>query len=635
VKVLILSAEVWPFAKTGGLGDVSGALPRALARLGVDVRVVLPWYRKIATREPRVEAEVIAERVPCTFAGEDRPFELLEGRLPGPEKVPVWFVRNEWVFEADDDIYGTAAGSYGDGHLRFVYFSEAALRVPGATGFFPDVFHLNDWQSALVAPLLRMSHHGDRRLDSAATVLTIHNLAYQGVFSEADLAHAGVPAGLLEEGRLIEKGSGNLLAGGLRYADAISTVSRTYAREILTSEHGAGLEGLLEWREPLLRGIVNGIDVDKWDPARDDKIAARYDAASLDAKARNRDALLEALDLEPSAGPVFGVVSRLTDQKGLDLLPEAIGPALEEEPAARLVVLGSGDPDLENAFRDLAARLPGRVAAKLAFDDTLAHEIEAGADFFLMPSRFEPCGLNQMISMRYGTPPIVRKTGGLADTVTDAAPGALADGTATGLVFEEDRVPALAQAIRRALALFRKPAAYRAVQRAGMATDVSWDLRAHEYVAMFEDAILRRRGGSPHLAALLPAKLVEPTTPVLPPLAKLPEFYPRDVLIAFPRDPWTLFCAWELGGPASVDRLLRLPEDRRSAATYVIRLVDVHTRQARDLEAGGFARDWFCEVEPERSFEVELLLRLPGEPLRQLLVTGPVTMPPAMRPEGA
>jgi starch synthase len=633
MRVLLLSAEVYPFAKTGGLGDVAGALPRALDRLGVEVGVVMPWYRKIAKKPPAVE--VVAESVPCRFAGAERPFRLLRGALPGPEKIPVWFVQNEGVFEADDEIYGTSPGSYGDGHLRFVYWAEAALRIPAATGFFPDVFHLNDWQAALVAPLLRFSAVHDRRLDAAATLLTIHNLAYQGTFPEADLAHAGLPSGLLQEGRLLEQGSGNLLAGGIRYADALSTVSRTYAKEILTKEQGAGLEGLLQWREPLLRGIVNGLDTDVWDPARDADLAARYDEDSLASKDRNRDALLEAFGLPASPGPVFGIVSRLTNQKGLDLVPDAIGPFLRREPDARLVVLGSGDPDLEGAFRELAADHPRQAAARLKFDDALAHRIEAGADFFLMPSRFEPCGLNQLISMRYGTPPIVRRTGGLADTVADATPEALAAGAATGIVFDDATPASLAAALDRARDLFRDPEATLAVRRAAMSQDLSWDTSAREYVAVYDEALERRRGGAPHLAGLLPAKLAEPSEAVLPPLAKLPDFYARDVLVAIPRDPYTLFCAWELGGPASVDRLLRLRPETRGAATYVVRLVEHHSRAVSDLEAGGFARDWFCEVSPGATYEVELLLRLPGEPLRQLLTAGPVTMPPAPGPDDA
>lgn len=630
MKVLVLSAEVYPFAKTGGLGDVAGALPRALHRLGHEVGVVLPYYRKIAKKNPDVE--VVADAVPCHFGGAERPFQLLRGRLPGDEKIPVWFIRNEGVFEVDDEIYGSAAGSYGDGHLRFVYYATAALELPAATGFVPDVFHLNDWQAALVAPLLRFGRHHDRRLDDAATVLTIHNLAYQGAFPEGDLLHAGVPIGLLEEGRLLEGGGANLLAGGIRYADALSTVSRTYAREILTEEHGAGLDGLLRWREALLVGIVNGLDTDVWDPANDDALDCEYAADALDEKQKNRDGLLAAMGLDASDGPVFGVVSRLTDQKGLDLVPPAIRAILSEVPAARLVVLGSGDPALEDAFRDLAAAHPGRVSAALKFDDALAHRIEAGADFFIMPSRFEPCGLNQLISMRYGTPPIVRRTGGLADTVRDATSGAIADGTATGIVFDEDAPAALEAALRRAVALFGDAASYRAVQRAAMTQDLSWETSAREYVTLFLAAIERRRGGAPHLAGLLPPKLIEPSAPKLPALAKLPDFYARDVLIAIPRDPQTLFCAWELGGGPSIDRLMRFDAAKRAAVTYVVRLVDLHSRRARDVECGGIARNWFVEVEPGAAYEVELLIRVPGEPLRQLLVTGPVTMPPDIGP---
>lgn len=631
VRVLLLSSEVYPFAKTGGLGDVAGALPRALAAMGVDVAVAMPYYSKV--RDRRDPVDVVAEEVPCAYAGEDRPFRLLRGHLPGPEKVPVYFVRNEGVFEADQDIYGQDAGSYGDGHLRFLYFSFAALEIPKATGFWPDVWHLQDWQSAAVAPLLRFLKAGDRRYADAAAVLTIHNLAYQGAFPAADLKAAGVPDDLLQEGRLLEGGTGNLLAGGLRYADALSTVSKTYAKEILTPEFGNGLDPLLRWREDLLLGIVNGLDLDVWNPSVDKNLPAKYDADSLPRKKKNKVELLKRSKLDPTDGPVLGVVSRFSSQKGLSLVPPVIERLLAERDDLRLAALGSGEPPIEKAFKALAEKHPRRVSAALKFDEKLSHLIEAGADVFLMPSQFEPCGLNQLISMRYGTPPVVRATGGLEDTVTDADDAALRDGTATGFKFKESTEAALEAAVRRALALYDDPARFDAVRRAGMTSDWSWERSAREYLTLFETALERRRRGAEHLKGLAPeVEEQEPDEVYLPPVAAVPDWYPRDVLDAFPRDPWTLYVGWELGGEASRRRFEALDARGRASLRYVLRLVDRDRRWTFDHEVG-VAKNWFATVTPGATYEVELLVAVADGPLEQLMTTGPVAQPPVGHPD--
>ncbi len=631
VRVLLLSSEVYPFAKTGGLGDVAGALPQALAELGVEVAVAMPYYRKV--RDRRDPVDLVAEKVPCHFAGEDRPFRLLRGRLAGPGRVPVYFIQNEAVFEEDDDIYGQTAGSYGDGHLRFLYFSLAALELPRATGFWPDVWHLQDWQSAAVAPLMRFNKSHDARYSDAAAVLTIHNLAYQGGFPVEDLRHAGVPEELLEERRLLEGGTGNLLAGGIRYADALTTVSKTYAREILTSEFGNGLDPLLRWRERLLTGVVNGLDLDVWNPSVDKHLPFKYDADSLPRKTRVKDELLKKLKLEPTTGPVFGVVSRFTSQKGLSLVPPALEPILGERSDVRVAALGSGDKSIEKAFRDLAARHPGRVHAKIGFDEPLSHVIEAGADFFLMPSQFEPCGLNQVISLRYGTPPIVRATGGLEDTVTDTTPDSLADGTATGFKFAASSEAELEAAIRRALALYEDADGLGRVRRTGMTTDWSWEKSAREYLVIFEAALERRRRGAEHLEGLAPAvDPVEPDEVFLPPVAALPEYYERDLLDAYPRDPWTLYVSWELGGAESRARFEALTAAERPRLRHVLRLVDRRTRAVADYDVGA-AKDWFATVEPGSSYEIELLEVQSGGPPEQILVRNPVVMPPVGHPD--
>ncbi|MAB87911.1 MAG: glycogen synthase [Planctomycetes bacterium] len=621
MKVLLAASEVHPFAKTGGLADVAGALPRALHALGIEVAVCLPLYPKVRRRSD--VREVVAEHVSCPFAGESRPFKLLRTTMPGSPEVPVYLIENPWMFEAEEQLYGTEPGSYGDGHLRFLYFCRALLKIPHATGFFPDVWHLNDWQTALVAPLLRAVHRNDAEVAAAATVTTIHNLAYQGVFPSKDLAHAGVPSWFLQEGKLLEDGLGNLLAGAVRFSDAVTTVSRTYAREILTEEYGNGLEGLLSWRKDLLVGIVNGLDTETWDPSTDPNLPAHYDAGDLAGKRDCRDALLEESDLQPTDGPVFGCVSRLVDQKGLDVVLPVMDALLGRDPSVRLVVLGSGQPDLEDAFRDLESRHPGRVHARLTFDAPFSSLVEAGSDFFLMPSRFEPCGLNQLISMRYGTPPIVRRVGGLRDTVTDGV---------TGFTFEELNPGALAEAVDRACSLYRDAAGLDRMREAGMETDWSWARSAREYVQVYRDAIDRRADGG-HLDAVMQDLPPEPIEVELPELADVPSGYPRDVLTLVPFSPDTLFCFWELGGEASAARIAALEPDARPRIRYRLTLTETRTGEAIHAEIDGTTQQWFAKVAPGGRYRGELHIEAPGQPPQRALDAPEVRLPADVYPE--
>lgn len=632
MRVLHITSEAVPFAKTGGLGDVGGALPVATAELGMTTAVVLPYYSKV--RKHAASLTRVLGSVECPYAGGSRPFSLWQGFLSKSPRVPIWFVRNEGVFETSDDLYGTEPGSYGDGHTRFLYFAEAAIRVAKATGFRPDVFHLHDWQASLVAPLLRTRWKHDADLSKAATLLTIHNLAYQGDFSIDDLRAAGIPQELLREGRLLVNGRGNLLAGGIRMVDGLTTVSRTYAREILRAEFGNGLEGVIATREGLLDGIVNGLDVDAWNPETDRKIAARYSAEAPEGKVACRSALLAAYGLKDRGGPVFGAVARLVAQKGLDLLSTSLPAVLRERPDIRVVVLGTGDRSVERALLALARTFPDNVAVDLRFDDGRAHVVEAGADFFLMPSRFEPCGLNQLISMRYGTPPIVRATGGLVDTVIDANAEHLGDGTATGILFRDATAAALEAAIRRAIDLHDR-GLHVAMSLEGMRGDWSWTRSARDYAAAYARARERRAGGSLHLADVLPTTSEEPTTPWLPPLVEIPDHHPRDVLWAVPRDPWTLYACWELGGDASRRRLAAIDPSRRDDIRYILRLIERATRTFHDIDVGGLAKEWMADVEPGRGYDVELLMRLPGESDRLLLAWAPPDQPPVPPSEAA
>lgn len=621
MKVLLAASEVHPFAKTGGLADVAGALPRALRGLGVEVAVCLPLYPKVR-RRPDVR-EVVSERVSCPFAGESRPFKLLETTMPGSPDVPVYLIENPWMFEAEEQFYGTEPGSYGDGHLRFLYFCRALLKVPAATGFYPDVWHLNDWQTSLVAPLLRCIHRDDPDLSPAATVMTIHNLAYQGVFPAKDLAHAGIPSWFLQEGKLLEAGLGNLLAGAVRFSDAISTVSRSYAREILTEEYGNGLEGLLSWRKDLLVGIVNGLDTEIWDPSTDPHLPAHFDADDLAGKARCRDALLDESGLTPSDGPLFGCVSRLVDQKGLDVVLPVMDALLGRDESVRLVVLGSGLPDLERAFKDLEARHSGRMHARLEFDPPFSSLVEAGSDFFLMPSRFEPCGLNQLISMRYGTPPVVRRVGGLRDTVVDGT---------TGFTFDALTPEALADAVDRACELHRDPEALDRMRTAGMRADWSWARSAREYVQLYREAMERRADGR-HLDPVLKDLPPEPIEIELPELADVPSGYPRDVLTLVPFSPSTVFCMWELGGEASAELLNSLDAETRSGIRFRLVLTETRTGATVRKDVDGTARQWFVDGLPVGHYRGELEIEIPGQPSRRILDAPQVQMPSAVYPE--
>ena len=629
MKILLAASEVHPFAKTGGLADVAGALPRALDRQGLDVAVCLPLYPKVRRRNDPME--LVADRVACPFGGEDRPFRLWQTPMPGSPDVPVYLVENQWMFEAEEAFYGVEPGSYGDAHLRFLYFARAILRVPEAAEFYPDIFHLNDWQTALVAPLLRTVHRHDPELNKAACVTTIHNLAYQGAFPIDELQRAGIPDWLLREGRLLEGGLGNLLAGGVRFSDAITTVSRTYAQEILHEENGNRLDPLLRWRSDLLEGIVNGLDVEVWNPEIDPHLDHHYTAEDLKGKAECKKQLLRESGLAPTDGPVFGVVSRLAAQKGLKVVVPVMHHVLTERRDARFVLLGSGEPSLEQAFQQLAHAHPESAAANLKFDPRFASLVEAGADLFLMPSEFEPCGLNQLISMQYGTPPIVHAVGGLEDTVTDTTEATLKDGTATGFKFRGLSPENLLATVKRALDLYDQPDRFRKVQRRGMIIDWSWNRPAATYEELYERA-LERRANPRHLDYVLDDLPPDPIEVHLPSIPHIPEGYARDVMVMTPFSPTTLFINWELGGANSTSLIDGMPQEEKDRVRYELIIRDDLGRESRH-EVGGVGHQWFATVEPERSYSGALFLIAPGRAPVQVLDTPPVTMPPDVSPE--
>ncbi len=478
LRILFVSPEVEPFAKTGGLADVAGALPKALAGLGHDVRVLMPKFRSVARHAGSLTPVIPRLRVPIG----DRTQEgaLLEGRMG---RVPIYFLAQDHYYDRDA-LYGTPEGDYWDNCERFIFFCRASVEALRVLGWTPQVIHANDWQTGLIPVYLETLYRNDPAPARIGTLFTIHNLAYQGLFWHHDMPMTGLgwdvftPAGIEFYGKI------NFLKGGLVFSDLLTTVSRTYAREIQTQEFGCGLEGVLQERSQVLHGVVNGVDYEVWNPASDPAIPKGYSDRDLQGKRACKAALQEELGLAPEAVPLVGLVTRLAEQKGLNLVLDALPGLLAE--GVQLALLGSGDPPLEGAFEQAASQHKGRVAVRLGYDAALARRIYAGADFFLMPSRYEPCGLGQLISLRYGAIPLVRWTGGLADTVTEFDP---VKQTGTGFGFDPFTPDALLECCRRALAVFRQPALWTRLVRNAMAEDFSWEASARKYVALYRKAV--------------------------------------------------------------------------------------------------------------------------------------------------
>lgn len=474
MKVLFAASEVSPLVKTGGLADVTGSLPIELMPLGVEIRVAMPAYRGIA--EQLQSAKPIGH---LTVPGTLQPVTLISGRLRSNGPAIVLIDAPE-LFDRDGGPYTYANGQdFPDNALRFAVFSRAVAALAlgqGPDGWRPDVVHCNDWQTGLVPALLA------RELHRPATVFTIHNLAYQGLFDASEFSRLQLPPELWDMNGLEFYGRMSLIKGGIAFADVMTTVSPTYASEICTSSLGYGLRGMLSYRQDRLFGVLNGIDTDTWNPATDPLIAQTYDSNSLIDKRVNTRRLLQTFGLPyRDDALVFGHIGRLVEQKGIDLIL-AVLPRLLEQSNIKLVVLGSGDAQLESALQKAAERMPNQVGVLIGYDEPLAHLIEAGADVFLAPSRFEPCGLNQMYSLRYGTIPVVTRTGGFADTVIDATSGALLDGTANGFVCGHANTRELWETLERLLELHAKPRVHwKKMQLTGMASDFSWRNSAAKY----------------------------------------------------------------------------------------------------------------------------------------------------------
>ncbi len=482
LKILILAAEVVPFAKVGGLADVVGALPKALYELGHDVRVAMPRYGQI--NPERFELTTVLDSLTVSMSSFQEQVSVRQGSIG--DEIPLYLIDAPRYFDREN-IYG-----YTDDGERFILFCRAALESMRALGWSPDIIHCNDWQTGIVPNWMHTVYRDDPFFANTATVYTIHNLAYQGIFGYRILEVAGVAAGGFLYPQIVELANVvDIMGRGILFADAITTVSERYAQEILTPTFGEKLDQLLRSRRERLFGILNGIDYQEMNPATDRYIHTQFDQETLEKRAENKRALQERahLPVKPDA-PLIAMISRLADQKGFDLIAQIIQPLLAQ--GVQLVVLGIGDQHYHEIFQNLAARYPDQVAIFLTFNTVLAQSIYAGSDMFLMPSRFEPCGLGQLIAMRYGSVPIVRSVGGLADTVQEYDPHT---GEGNGFTFTNYDPWELFAAIVRALELYRFKDIWRTLQRRGMAANHSWQASAIRYIEVYRNAIAFHKSG--------------------------------------------------------------------------------------------------------------------------------------------
>jgi starch synthase len=477
MKILFVSAEVAPYAKVGGLADVAGSLPKALSKLGVDIRIAMPKYKII--EEEKFSLKSIVKNLAIPFKNTKKKVEILEGSLKG--EIPVYFIKNKEYFERDE-IYGAT-----DDIERFTIFCKAVLEMLEKIDFIPDVIHTNDWHTALIPVYLKTLYKD--KYKNISSVFTIHNLGYQGITEFEYLKIMGIPEEEFTMEKLEFYGKVNLMKGGIVYSDIVTTVSEKYAEEIQTKEYGEGLEGVIHAKKQKLFGIINGIDYEEVNPLTDKRIFVNYDLNTIEKKVENKLYLQKEQNMEINRDiPLIGLISRLASQKGLDLVSEAIEEMMQEN--LQFVLLGKGDIYYENLFKEISKKYPHKTGINLKFDIELAQKIYAGADMFLMPSRYEPCGLGQMFALRYGTIPIVRKTGGLADTVTDFNE---INKQGNGFVFEEYTKEALFSTIKRALRVYQNKSDWKKLIENAFEGDYSWENSARKYLKIYEKAI-RKEG---------------------------------------------------------------------------------------------------------------------------------------------
>jgi len=487
LRILFVSSEAYPLIKTGGLADVSGSLPAALRDLGADVRILIPGYPAVLDKLKNSQPVANIEQLP--FIGS---VSLIMGEMPDTG-VPVLAISCPSLYQRPGGPYiDTGGRDWEDNPLRFGILSRVAALLGTSDSpladWIPDIVHCNDWQSGLAPAFMHFMGASRTEMKRAKSVLGIHNLVFQGCYPAEWTTRLGLPPESFQMHGVEYYGQLSFLKAGIYYSDSITTVSPTYAREIQTPEYGFGMQGLLASRSHEIHGILNGIETKEWDPARDPHLAKNYDATRLSGKKAVKKALQIQLGLEPNAeAPLLGVVSRLTHQKGLDMFEEIAEILLQR--GCQIAVLGGGESHLEDRFKQLTQRHPQRVSATIGYNEPLSHQIMAGADIFIMPSRFEPCGLNQMYGLRYGTPPVVTHTGGLADSVTDSNAETLLNGAATGFVMHAPNRDQLLSSVERALAYYREPKVWRHIQRNGMQRDLSWDNSARAYMDIYSNLL--------------------------------------------------------------------------------------------------------------------------------------------------
>lgn len=491
MKILLATSECVPFAKTGGLADVSGALPKALKGFKHDVRIIMPRYKKIDVK--KFGLKTIAKDIPVSFKDKIEMATVMEGKISlnsvGEKSkrfahIPVYFVDNEKYYNRDE-LYRTPFGDYEDNGERFVFFSRAVLETTKAVDFKPDVIHCNDWQTGLISAYLKTLYILDSFFLKTATLYTIHNIAYQGIFPENIFYLAGFDWWDFVPERFEYYGQVNFMKAGLIYADILNTVSKTYSCQIQASEEfGRGMEGILAGRKDDLYGIINGLDYEDWNPRQDRNIVANYNLDNLGGKVVCKKDLQKINGLLISeTTPLIGLISRLDSQKGFDILQDAIDEMVKMD--LQFILLGTGDKKYMDLFKKIGIKYPRRVGINLKFDNALAHKIYAGSDMFLIPSCFEPCGLGQLISFTYGTIPIVHKTGGLADTVDQFRPNT---GRGKGFVFSEYSSKSLLEAIKKAISLYKNKKKWNKLMKNGMEADFSWGRAAKEYIGLYKKA---------------------------------------------------------------------------------------------------------------------------------------------------
>jgi starch synthase len=486
LPILFVTPEAVPFAKTGGLADVAGALPKFLQPLGCDLKVVMPYYRKV--KESGHPLQYLGQEIRVSIGDEPLRADIYEGRLN--QDIPVYFIGRDEFFDREY-LYGTPRGDYFDNAERFIFFSKAALALCQWMSFSPAIVHHHEWQTGLIPAYLRWTYKDDPLFSETAAVFTIHNIAYQGVFKKEKFGLTGLPAEMYNPEGIEFWERINFMKAGIVYAHMINTVSQKYSEEVQTPEYGYGLEGILKKRKEALFGILNGVDYQDWDPSHDPYLIARYSPIDLSGKRECKRDLLREYQLPSSLEnlPLLGMISRLADQKGFDLLAEILDELFALD--LGFVLLGTGELKYHDLFNEVARKYPKKAGIRITYDDRLAHKIEAGADFFLMPSKYEPCGLNQIYSLKYGTIPIVRATGGLDDTLVNYDP---ISGKGNGFKFVRYDAREFLTEIKTAIGFYSQPKHWNQILQNAMASDFSWQRSAEAYLRLYRKA-LEKKGG--------------------------------------------------------------------------------------------------------------------------------------------